>query len=781
MTSKNAHQEKLEGTVSSIIFRNEDNGYSILRVKVKGGSQTVTGEVADISVGESIIATGTWVEHPSFGPQFRAKLIEVTIPTESDEIYNYLASGVLKNVGKQTARHIVDKFGDQTFSIIESEPERLAEVRGITLKRAKAIQEEFLQKAGMRRLVEFLTEYKLPVSLALSLWRRYADRALNIVRADPYLLLEEDFGIKFQDADRLAAACGIAPDDLMRVQAGVLYTLTYSTYDGHCFLPLETLMSRSTDLLQLDDPALLSEGLDALRLQGKVVNTPVADIDAIYLTDLHEEEDYIVQRVASMCQREFYPPENLEKVIDGIEKRQNITYAPEQRDAIRMAAEKQFMLLTGGPGTGKTTSLRGILGLFDALGIKTLLCAPTGRAAKRLGELCSEPASTIHRMLEAGFDTETNQLCFTRDEDQPLKAGAIIVDETSMVDVPLMAALLRAVPNNCRVVLVGDPDQLPPVGPGQAFSHMLRSGVIPAVQLTTIFRQAQQSQIVMNAHSVNHGVMPDLRNQGGDFYFLRRTDPQAAVDTIVELCQTRLPDNMGIPSDQIQVLSPTRKMTTGTASLNLALQAALNPSRPGMPEKKHGSFTFRIGDRVMQIKNNYDVLWRTDDNKKGGMGVFNGDVGIITDITPDGDVVSVNFDGHMVEYTSDMLNELEPAYAMTVHKSQGSEYRAVVLAIVNGSPMLLTRSVLYTAITRAKDLLIIVGDDAKVARMVANDLQTRRYSGIRWQLEQLCGATNGWQVEKMEGPHAYCYENNANSVSGSGIPSDFDETDELPF
>lgn len=737
MSSQNSQDETINGTVVAIIFQNPNNGFTILRVKTKNGSQTVVGEIGDVSVGETISATGVWVEHPTFGTQFKADSIEISIPTETDEICNYLSSGVIKGLGKQTARRIVDRFGEQTFSIIETEPERLAELRGITLKKAKEIQAEFLEKAGMRRLVEFLTPYGMPVSIALTLWRRYADRAVNIIRADPYLLLNEELGLRFSDVDRLAAACGIAPDDLIRVEAGLLYTLTYNLGNGHCFLPLEKLTDAAGRLLQLDDPALLSEGLDALRLQGKVFCTQVGHQDAVYLTALYEQESYIVERIASMCQQELLPPDNLEELIDTIQRGQHIVYSAEQRNAVRMAAQKQFMLLTGGPGTGKTTSLRGILGLYEALGYKTLLCAPTGRAAKRLGDLCDSEASTIHRMLEAGYDPDSDQLCFSRDESQPLEAKAIIVDETSMVDVPLMASLLKAVPNDCRLVLVGDPDQLPPVGPGQAFNHLIRSDVIPAVRLTTIFRQAQQSRIVMTAHSVNQGVLPDLHNQQGDFFFLRRSDPQTALETIVELCKERLPEKMGIPSDQIQVLSPTRKMTTGTASLNLALQAALNPSQPNRPEKKHGSFIFRIGDRVMQIKNNYSVLWRTEKGKSGGMGVFNGDVGIISDITPSGDVVTVNFDGHIVDYTADCLNELEPAYAMTVHKSQGSEYRAVILAAVNGAPMLLTRSVLYTAITRAKDLLVIVGDDNVLARMVANDRQTQRYSGILWKLNQM--------------------------------------------
>ncbi len=728
--------ETLEGTVSAVVFQNPENGYTVLRVKSKEGSQTVVGELAEVCAGERITATGVWVDHPSFGIQFKAAHMETSVPTEQEGIYEYLASGAIKGVGRQTARRIVDAFGADTLTVIESRPDSLATVKGITRKKAYAIQAEFLQKAGMRRLMGFLSEFHMPAALALSLWRRYADRAIDIIRADPYLLLDEELGVRFADADRIAAACGIGQADLIRVEAGVLYTLSHNLGNGHCFLPEDKLLTAAGHLLLLEDAGLLAEGLDGLRLQGKVVLAPVAGLTAVYLTELYENERYIVQRITEMCRRELRTPSDIDRLIRRVEREQRISYAPEQRAGVAMAASRQVMLLTGGPGTGKTTSLRGILGLFEQMGLKTLLCAPTGRAAKRLGELCGTEASTIHRLLEAGYDPDSGQLAFQRNEDEPLKCQAVIVDETSMVDVPLMAALLAALPNDCRLVLVGDADQLPSVGPGQVFDHLLRSGVVPCVRLTAIFRQSQQSRIIMSAHSINQGVVPSLKNQGGDFFFLRRREPQAAVDTIVELCKTRLPEKMGIPAEQIQVLSPTRKYLTGTVNLNTALQAALNPHAAEKNEKKHGATVFRVGDRVMQIKNNYDVLWREQGGLKGGVGVFNGDVGVITDITPEGDCVTVSFDGHLVDYTPDMLNELEMAYAMTVHKSQGSEYRAVILAAVNGAPMLLTRGVLYTAVTRAKELLIIVGDEDVIVRMTGNDRQTRRYSGIRSLLEE---------------------------------------------
>ena len=402
---------------------------------------------------------------------------------------------------------------------------------------------------------------------------------------------------------------------------------------------------------------------------------------------------------------------------------------------MEQAAGRQVMLLTGGPGTGKTTCLRGVLALFEAMGLETALAAPTGRAAKRLGELCSTEASPIHRLLETGFDPHTGQLVFTRNEYDPLEVDAVIVDEVSMVDVPLMAALLSALRDDCRLVLVGDPDQLPSVGPGNLFSDLIRSQVVPTVRLTDLFRQAAQSAIVRNAHQVNQGVLPDLRENRGDFFFLRRWDAQSAAETIVDLCRRRLPENMGIPADQIQVLSPTRRRGTGTGVLNQALQAALNPPDENKGERRFGDWIFRAGDRVMQVKNNYDILWREDGGTDSGMGMFNGDIGVIREV--DRECITVDFDGKVVEYSPDMLGELEPAFAVTVHKAQGSEYRAVILAALDGASMLMTRGVLYTAITRAKELFIIVGDDQAVERMVANNRQTRRYSGLRARLLSL--------------------------------------------
>ena len=486
---------------------------------------------------------------------------------------------------------------------------------------------------------------------------------------------------------------------------------------------------------QKTTPESAKEALEALLERGEVVEEPVAGEQAVYLHDLCEAEQYVAFRLWELAAGEIVAPHGLEELIDRIQAEQGITYAPQQRQAVELAATSQVMLLTGGPGTGKTTSLRGVLALFDALGLETALAAPTGRAAKRLGELCGAEGTTIHRLLETQYDPHSGRLVFAHDESDPLKADAVIVDETSMVDITLMHGLLSALRPECRLILVGDPDQLPSVGPGNLFSDLIRSGVIPMVRLTEIFRQAAESAIVRSAHGVNRGELPDLRDNKHDFFFLRRKEPARAAETIVELVKTRLPNNMGIPPEQIQVLSPTRKRTAGTASLNRAIQEAVNPPGPDRPERRFGEYIFRRGDRVMQVRNNYDVVWK--DGLTSGMGVFNGDIGQVVEVDNRAELLTVDFDGRRVEYTPDMLGELEPAYAITVHKAQGSEYRAVILAVCEGAPMLLTRGVLYTAITRARELLILVGDEDVVAHMTANDRQQRRYSGLRWRLAQL--------------------------------------------
>ena len=725
-------RNQVEGTVTAVLFRNDENGYTVLRLDCgEAGEITAVGCMPGAAPGEALELEGTWGRHPSYGEQFKAEVVTRRLPVGEKAIFEYLASGAVKGVRTGLARQIVDRFGENALAVIENEPERLCEIRGVSPKRARSISEDFRQKMGMRRLAEFLSEHRLPLAAAMPLYNRFGDLAVDVVRDNPYLLADRSLEIPFAQVDALAIELGVAGDDPQRVESALIFELDHNADNGHVFLPESKLLNATAALIGVEG-SCLTDGLNVLIERGEVVKEDIAGVAACYPAGLYGAECYVAMRLGEMCRTEIVPPEGLDRLINAIEREQGIRYARQQRTAVELAASRQVMLLTGGPGTGKTTSLRGVLALFEHLGLETALAAPTGRAAKRLGETCGAEALTIHRLLETKLDPFTGQLAFTKNQDDPLEVDAVIVDETSMVDVSLMAALLAALRGDCRLVLVGDPDQLPSVGPGNVLDHLIRSGVVPAVSLTEIFRQAQESAIVMNAHGVDRGIVPELNNKSKDFFYMGRRDAAKTVDTVVELCQTRLPRNMGIPAEQIQVLTPTRKRGAGTAALNRALQEALNPAEEGKGERVFGPYIFREGDRVMQVKNNYDLFWEDPDTGRKDLGVFNGDIGVIQEVTAGG--ITVSFDGRLVAYPPELLGELEPAYAVTVHKAQGSEYRAVILALSDVPPSLLARGVLYTAITRARELFILVGSGELMAQMVANDRQTRRYSALRTRL-----------------------------------------------
>ena len=528
---------------------------------------------------------------------------------------------------------------------------------------------------------------------------------------------------------------GIAGDDPRRIEAGILFELRYNLTAGHSFLPQDKLIAATGQLLSVSTDAVQLR-LEALLESQRLISRQLAGITVTYLPELYEAEVSSSRRLLELAAFPHRAAAGLDKMLRIAAEESGVRYSEQQEAAIRAAAQSGLLLVTGGPGTGKTTIINGILSMFDQMGVRCMLAAPTGRAAKRMTEVTGRDASTIHRLLEAGIDPASGDLVFVKDESNPLKADAIIVDEFSMVDIQLLYALIRAIPGKCRLILVGDPDQLPPVGPGFPFSDMLRSNVLPTVRLTEIFRQAQESLIVMNAHRVNQGQMPQLRDVKHDFFFLNARSEEEVGAIIAGLCTTRLPERMGIPPEQIQVLTPTKKGLAGTISLNKMLQAKLNPPAPNKRERAFGDFIFREGDRVMQIRNNYDILWKKTDGSTVGTGIFNGDVGIVRAVDPAMEQLTVVFDDREVDYDFTQLSELEPAYAMTVHKSQGSEYRAVIFAAWNGSPYLLNRSILYTAITRARELMIIVGREDTVAAMTQNGKVGRRYSGLKLHLQQ---------------------------------------------
>ncbi len=727
--------EILQGTVSAVIFQNYENGYAVLRLNV-GGGQTVTvvGTIPLPAPGERLMVTGKWSTHSSYGKQFEAEFLERLLPQTSMEILSYLSGRIIKGIGPKTAARIVGHFGDETLTIMEREPIRLAEISGISREKALAIGEEFRLRVGMRQLMEFFTQHQLPAELAVRTYKLYGEQTVELLYDDPYLLMDEGLDAPFGAVDRFAIELGVAGDDPRRVQAGILFELNYNLLAGHVFLPQDKLITATAQLLSVEEAAI-SQGLDSLLEAGRLIRNTLAGITVIYLSALHEAEEYVTERLLQFAAAHCPAPARLNAMVKRASKDSGLEYSPQQEQAIREAACQGVLLITGGPGTGKTTILNGILSLFDQMDLKYVLAAPTGRAAKRLTEVTGADASTIHRLLETDIDPATGQLFFTRNEDNPLKADAVIVDEMSMVDITLLDSLLRAIPRGKRLILVGDPDQLPPVGPGFPFNDMLRSAMLPTVRLTDIFRQAQESLIVMNAHRVNRGENPNLRDRKSDFFFLSCRSEEEVRQTVAGLCSTRLPKNMGIPTDQIQVLSPTRKGGAGTASLNGLLQSVLNPAAPTKKERQCGDFTFREGDRVMQIRNNYDIIWKKTDGSTVGTGIFNGDIGTVTAIDPHMETMTVVFEDRQADYEFSQLGELEPAYAMTVHKSQGSEYRAVILTAWNGHPNLMIRSVLYTAITRARELLIIVGREEAIAAMTQNAKRNRRYTGLKLRLQ----------------------------------------------
>ena len=727
--------EILQGTVGAIVFQNYDNGYAVLRLQCDSGeTATVVGTIPLPAVGERLMVTGKWSSHPSYGKQFEAEFLERMMPETRSEIITYLGSRIIKGVGPKTAARIVDRFGEDTLRIMEQDPIRLSEVSGISVLKAKAIGEAFRLQFGMRHLMEFFTLHHLPAELAVQTYKLYGDQATELLYEDPYLLMDEQLDAPFGAVDRFAIELGVDGDDPRRIAAGLIFELTYNLNAGHSFLPKDKLAEATCQLLSVSLPVVLTS-LEELLAADRLVQDHLADITVIYLPQLHRAERYCSRRLLELAAGRHKAPVGLERKLQLAAGASEVVYSRQQEDAIRCAATDSVLLITGGPGTGKTTIVRGILSLYEQMGLSCTLCAPTGRAAKRLSQVTGRDASTIHRLLGAGIDPHTGKLYFCKDDQDPLQTDAVIVDEMSMVDVQLMGSLLLAIPKGTRLVLVGDPDQLPPVGPGSPFSDMLRADVLPSVRLTQIFRQAQQSLIVMNAHRINQGQDPELRDTKNDFFFLPCRSEEQVSQTIQGLCATRLPKNMGINPNEIQVLSPTKKGGAGTVYLNRILQASLNPAAPDKAERQYGETVFRVGDRVMQVRNNYDIPWTATDGKSVGNGIFNGDVGIISRIEASLETLWVLYDDREAEYDFSQLNELELAYAMTVHKSQGSEYRAVILSCWNSSQWLLSRSVLYTAVTRAKELLVIVGREETVRFMTQNGKVGRRYTGLKLRLQ----------------------------------------------
>ena len=712
---------RFEGMIEEIRFRNEENGWTVAMLRYGKKRVTVVGVMPFLSAGEHVALVGEWVEHRDYGAQIKVESYETLRPKTKTAIERYLASGLIRGIGPKTAKMLVDYFGDQTLDVLDSAPERLCELPGIKQHRAEMIMESYQAQRQMQAEILFLQSFDIPVSLALKIYKRFGAKARELLEADPYRLADEVEGVGFRTVDTIARTMGVPADDPHRMECGVQYVLAEAAAsEGHTFLPEPVLAASAAQLLGVA-PEALEQPVKRLAFTGQLHIELADGAKHVYLKEFYDAEQEVATRLLRLARFQAKPLSQLPAM--------DVELGEEQLDAVRACMEHPLLIVTGGPGTGKTTCIQCVLRMFKG---RVELCAPTGRAAKRITEATGRDARTIHRMLE--YSGEEGK--FQRNEEKPLACDAVIVDEVSMVDLFLMRSLLRAIAPGTRLVFVGDADQLPSVGAGNVLGDMIASGVLPVRQLTTIYRQAQESMIVMNAHRINRGEMPVLRAKDTNFFFERKENGKDAASSAIALVKTRLPGFAGLDSlRDIQVMAPMKKGVTGVYEMNRALQEALNPRRPGMAELPRGDSVFRVGDKVMQTKNNYELPWEKDGEE--GEGVFNGDIGFIRAINRASREITVLFDdGREAVYTEGDCEALEHAYCISVHKSQGSEFEAVVLPLVSGPPMLMNRNLLYTAVTRARRIVVIVGREAAIWQMVANKRDQTRYSGLARRLSE---------------------------------------------
>lgn len=725
----------IEGSVEKIIYQNEENGYTVCEIFTPSDEIfTLVGNMPYLSEGETVSALGSWVNHATFGKQFKVEFYEKQLPATETAILKYLASGAVRGIGKVTAQRIVSQFGADSFEVIEHNPQWLSEIPGISPKKAEQISASFAAQFGMRNVMMFCREYFGPTT-AVRIYKKWGNGAVERIKQNPYVLCGEIYGVGFEKADAIAKDLGMKKNAPERIAMGLKYVLMHNAAsNGHSFLPLDKLCAVAKRLLSCEMNEIEDEAA-ALETRGEIVCVRHEGMKCAYLRDYYEAEKYTAEKLCALDRAgKNLGEDNVLSLISMVERESNMEYAVLQKRAICQAASNGVFILTGGPGTGKTTVVRAIIRVFDAMGLRIALAAPTGRAAKRMSQSAGEEAKTVHRLLEMEYGAE-DKLRFRKNENDQLEDDVIIIDEASMLDLMLTDALLKAIKPGARLILIGDVNQLPPVGAGHVFDDIIKSDRFATVELTHIFRQAQESLIVTNAHAVNHGEYMNLESKSGDFFFLPRQEDAQTAATIAELCKKRLPKSYGLTVfDGIQVITPSRKGDAGTEMLNSALQSVINPPARGKAEKKVRDFTLREGDKVMQIKNNYDIEW----NKNGtqGFGIFNGDIGVIKKIDLSEELITVDFEDKICEYDYTMLDELELAYAITVHKSQGSEYPIVIMPLYRYTPKLLTRNLLYTAITRAQSIVILVGNGEVAKAMVDNNRQTKRYTGLRYALEK---------------------------------------------
>ncbi|MCL2611237.1 MAG: ATP-dependent RecD-like DNA helicase [Defluviitaleaceae bacterium] len=720
---------QLEGSIDSVIYFNEENGYTVFSVSIQNEDKiTCLAYTEGLNPGETLKLEGEYIEHPIYGRQLSVNKYEKQIPTTLSGIEKYLSSGAIKGIGPKYANSIVKKFGEDTLEIIEKNPEKLAEIRGISLEKAENISVLFQEQAELRRIIMTFSEFGISTNYAMKIYKRYREHSVDIIKENPYVLSSDIIGIGFKIADKIATNIGVAPNSLARIKAGIKYILSDSISNGDVAIEKEVLLSKTKELLSIE-LFEIENAIVELQIEKEVIAENIREKLYIYQNFFFYAENYVAKKLLELNN---YQSNSYELSLDD-------NLAELQKKAVEQSLKSGVLIITGGPGTGKTTTLKAILQIYEKFNISFELASPTGRAAKRMSETTGYKAKTIHRLLGVSHLEENKaRQSFEKDEDNPIETDAIIIDETSMVDLPLMYHLLKAIEIGTRLILVGDADQLPSIGPGNILRDIINSEKISTVALKEIFRQAGESLIVQNAHKINQGIMPNIEKKDKDFFFIKKQSQEEVEKTIVDLAKNRLPGYLGIKKEDIQVLSPMRKSTIGIMNLNRSLQKALNHGSDFKIEVQHGNTTFRTFDRVMQIKNNYQLEWTIPETGEKGEGIFNGDEGHIVSIDKKFEKMKVKFyDNKVIEYDFSNLDELTLSYAITIHKSQGSEYDAVIIPIHSGPPMLLTRNLLYTGLTRAKKLAVFVGTESMLENMIANNKEVSRNSFLAERMQKL--------------------------------------------
>ncbi|MBQ7956944.1 MAG: ATP-dependent RecD-like DNA helicase [Clostridia bacterium] len=727
------NEVEIKGVVESVTFRNDENGFTVLDLDCSDELVTAVGVLPHIDAGETLRLIGHFDFHSSFGRQFKIRLCERAMPKSTADLLKYLSSGAVKGIGPSTAAKIIEAFGENTFDVLENDPDRLSQIKGISLNKAEQISKTFREQFAIREIMIRLEHYGMSPSECLNAFKVFGNKTIELIEDNPYLLCDERIGMGFERADAIAGNLVLSPNADFRARAGIVYIVKHNLSNGHTCVPRHAVIKSATMFLEISAEKA-NEQIDTLIENKQLVEYDMNGTGFLFLPHIYAAEKRICDRIKLLVQ---FPPaghKTLERDLKKIQEDHNIHYEEKQLEAITTAIEKGVLILTGGPGTGKTTTINGIIELFETQGLKTALCAPTGRAAKRMSEVTGREAKTIHRLLEVEFDSEERQT-FGRNIRNPLNIQAIIIDELSMVDVCLFASLLDALPLGCRIVMVGDSNQLPPVGSGNVLHDLINSDLLPTVELTEVFRQAMESLIISNAHRIVRGESIERNDKDNDFFFMERTVATSAAQTVSDLLVKRLPKAYGYsPLDDIQILCPSRKGETGTININRLIQATLNPPSGDKKEISFQGRIFREGDKIMQIKNNYDIVWHKDD--ESGTGVFNGDIGILRKVDLNNGLMTVDFEGKITEYPTESFSELELAYAITVHKSQGNEFNAVIMPLIGLPPQLAYRNLLYTAVTRAKKHMIIVGSIRELQGMIDNNKKSKRYSALKAMLEE---------------------------------------------